>query len=186
MRLFVAIDLPPDAKQAIGDEQQRIAGRLTAIRLVKPTQLHLTLVFLGEVADVHVPAAIAAMSADVPLAPFGVAFGGAGVFPSRGAPRAFWIGIAAGVSALEALQGIVADRVRSLGLPLESRPYSPHLTLGRWRESTSSQRRRVEEASTPARIAAMRVDRAVLYQSRLSSGGPDYTPLAHATLKTVS
>src|SRR6266567_3936193 len=129
MRLFVAIDLPPDVKQLLADEQQRIARRLTSIRFVKPAQMHLTLVFLGGVADAHVPAVTAAINADIALPPFDLVFGGAGVFPPRGAPRAFWIGIAKGDSDLVALHQIVSNRVSSLGLPLDTRPYSPHLTL---------------------------------------------------------
>ena len=183
MRLFVAIDLPSEAKQSLADEQQRIARRLASIRLVKPAHMHVTLVFLGEVADTHVPALTAAMNADVALPPFDLVFGGVGVFPPRGAPRALWIGIAKGVSALAALQRIVSHRVASLGLALDDRPYRPHLTLGRWRDARSSERRKVvEAASTAGRIATVRVDRATLFHSRLSSGGSDYTPLAHATL----
>jgi RNA 2',3'-cyclic 3'-phosphodiesterase len=182
MRLFVAIDLPSDAKQSLAKEQQRIARCLTSIRLVRPAQMHLTLVFLGEVSDTHVPAVIDAMNADVALPPFDVVFGGIGVFPPRGAPRALWIGIAQGVSDLVALHDIVSNRVASLGLALGERSYRPHLTIARWRESRSSERRKVEEASTGVRIATVRVERATLFESQLSSGGPNYTPLAHATL----
>jgi RNA 2',3'-cyclic 3'-phosphodiesterase len=185
MRLFVAIDLPADAKQSLAEEQQRIARRLTSIRLAKPAQMHLTLVFLGEVADTHVAAVTAAMNADLALPPFDLVFGGAGVFPARGAPHALWIGIATGISELVALRGIVSGRVAPLGLPVDERPYHPHLTLGRWREFRASERRKVEEACTAARIATVRVDRATLFQSRLSSGGPVYTPLAHATLTSA-
>ena len=63
-----------------------------------------------------------------------------------------------------------------------SRPFSPHLTLGRWRESRSADRRRALASTTPEAIARVDVTGATLYQSRLSSTGPTYTALAHATL----
>ncbi len=53
MRLFVAVDLSADAREAIAAEQKRIAAAMAAskssLKWVKPEQAHLTLVFLGEV-----------------------------------------------------------------------------------------------------------------------------------------
>jgi 2'-5' RNA ligase len=182
MRLFVAIDLPPDVKQAIVKEQQRIVAALASVRLVKPEQMHVTLAFFGEVPDARVPSVVETINLDVEMPPFDIVFGGAGVFPPRGAPRALWMGVAEGAEHLVALQAVLAGRVAALGIGCESRAYRPHLTLARWRESRSSDRRTIETASVPAAIAAARVDHTTLYQSRLSSAGPQYTALARATL----
>jgi 2'-5' RNA ligase len=182
MRLFVAIDLPPGAREALGVEQQRIARSLGNVRLVKPGQMHVTLVFLGELADPTASAVTMAMNEDVSLPPFEIVFGGIGAFPPRGAPRAFWIGITNGVEATVALQRVLSERIAALGVPLEDRPFSPHLTLGRWRESKPSDRKAVESASSVVRVP-VRVERASLYRSTISSAGPTYTALAHATLR---
>ena len=55
MRLFIAIDLDDGARAAIADEQRRLKAAFddsrSAIKWVRPEQMHLTLVFLGEVPD---------------------------------------------------------------------------------------------------------------------------------------
>jgi RNA 2',3'-cyclic 3'-phosphodiesterase len=198
MRLFVAVDLPDDAKQAIAAHQKRLAGPLSkskeGLKLVEPSRMHLTLLFIGEAQDARVPAIVESMNAPASMPPFDVTFGGVGVFPPRGAPRVLWMGIADGAAPLERLQHDVAERVRAVGTVFDDRPFHPHLTLGRWRgadrrrpaagrRSTPERlRREVAALDRSDRIACVRVTRATLYQSRLSSSGPAYTALAHANL----
>jgi 2'-5' RNA ligase len=186
MRLFVAVDLSEDARRAIAAEQKRIAAALaeakTRLRWVRSEQLHLTLVFLGEVEDNRVPSVADAVGRDVDAPAFDVTFSGAGVFPPHRAPRALWIGITAGVSELTALQQELAQRLVDTGVELDNRPFSPHLTLGRWRTSRSSDGRRALAAAAEGAIARMRVAAATLYQSQLSSSGPVYTARARANL----
>lgn len=198
MRLFVAVDLPDEARQAIAVRQKLWTGPLSksrdGLKLVEPSRMHLTLLFIGEAREGAVPAIVESMSAPASMAPFDVTFGGVGVFPPRGAPRVLWIGITDGAAHLERLQREVAERVRAAGIAFDDRPFHPHLTLGRWR---GAERRRSSAVrrSTPERlrrelavldradrIACVRVTRATLYQSRLSSSGPAYTALAHANL----
>jgi 2'-5' RNA ligase len=186
MRLFVAVDLSEDARQAIAAEQKRIAAALaeakTRLKWVRSEHLHLTLVFLGEVEDVRVPSVVDAIGRDVDAPPFDVTFSGAGVFPPHRAPRALWIGIGAGASELTAVQKELAQRVARTGVDLDDRPFSPHLTLGRWRTSRPSDGRRALAAAGQGAIARMRVAAATLYQSQLSSSGPAYTARARANL----
>jgi RNA 2',3'-cyclic 3'-phosphodiesterase len=113
---------------------------------------------------------------------FEIAVEGVGVFPPHGAPRALWVGVAAGSARLTSLQREIAGLIRDRGVAFDDRPFHPHLTLARWRESRSSDRLIALAAAHRGEIARTHVDRATLYQSRLSSAGPTYTPLAHATL----
>jgi 2'-5' RNA ligase len=186
MRLFAAVDLNDTARVAIAAEQKQIAAALgerrTSVRWVQPDRMHLTLVFLGEVSDAAGAAAVDSLGVPVDMAPFDMALQGFGVFPPHGAPRAVWVGVTTGGDALLALQQEIARRVAAIGVTVESRPFQAHLTLGRWRESRSSDRRQVLAASTDNVIARVRIAAATLYQSRLSSAGPSYTALAHARL----
>jgi RNA 2',3'-cyclic 3'-phosphodiesterase len=186
MRLFVAVDLSDEARQAVEAEQKRIAsaiaGTKSSLKWVKAEQAHLTLVFLGNVDTVRAPAVVDAVSRDVDLAPFDMALEGVGVFPPRGAPRVLWIGVADGAAELMLLERELATRASRLGIAIEERPFHPHLTIGRWRESRPIDRERVTGAGSTGVLARVHVGRAALYESKLSPAGPAYTPLAHANL----
>ena len=58
---------------------------------------------------------------------------GGGRFGSVRRPQVAWAGLDGNVDPLVALAGRLADAARSLRLPVEDRPFRPHLTLGRWR-----------------------------------------------------
>jgi 2'-5' RNA ligase len=186
MRLFIAVDLSEGARVAIAAEQKRIAAALagtkTSLRWVKPEQAHLTLVFLGNVDEVRVPAVVEAVGGDVDLAPFEMVLDGEGVFPPRGAPRVLWIGTTLGAAQLIELQRRLSARVAALGVELERRPFHPHLTIGRWRESRAFDRDRALAAARSGSIARIRVEHATLYESRLSPSGAAYRELTRATL----
>src|SRR4051812_7807284 len=144
MRLFVAIELDEAARTAIAEEQQRLAAmfrdRGAAPRLVTSEHMHLTLVFIGEVPQERAQSIVAAASEPIPMPPFAVAFGGIGTFPSRGAPRVLWLGVADGAPEVMRLQSVVVSRLEVAGVARELRPFHPHLTLARWNESRASDR----------------------------------------------
>ncbi|SEP09870.1 2'-5' RNA ligase [Trujillonella endophytica] len=58
---------------------------------------------------------------------------GGGRFGSVRRPQVLWAGVAGDVAALGALAARLQAAARSLRLPVEDRPFRPHLTLGRWR-----------------------------------------------------
>ena len=72
---------------------------------------------------------------------------GGGRFGSRRRPAVCWAGLAGDVGPLAALAGRLADAVRSLGLPVEDRPFRPHVTLGRWRAGQDA------DGDLPGRLA---------------------------------
>ena len=184
MRLFVALDLDDDARRAIAALQQHVAETLGADRSIKtvdPAHMHLTLAFLGEIAERDVPAVVEALSIDIDARPFAAEFQGVGVFPPRGAPRVLWLGVGPGESEIVQLQREVAARLAGFGVTLEPRPFHPHLTLARGRTSRPADRRRLPTVESRA-VARVQVDRVTLYQSRLSAAGPAYTALTRAPL----
>ena len=186
MRLFVAIDLDDAARAAIGDEQNRLMrafGRKDrSLRWVRPEQMHLTLVFVGNVDDGRAASIVEAMEADIAAPPFTIVFARLGVFPPYGAPSVLWLGVAAGVREAIAVQRAVAERLERLDVPRERRPYHPHLTLARWRTSKPSDRRKVAEADRADEAARVGVASVTLYRSSLSAAGPSYAALARARL----
>jgi 2'-5' RNA ligase len=184
MRLFAAIDLNDAARAAIAAEQAAIVESLgdaaRGLKIVRPEHLHLTLAFVGDATDGVAAAIVEKMQHTVEREPFTIAFGGTGTFPPRGAPRILWIGMIKGREEAIGLQAAVADRFRSAGAALDSRPFQPHLTLGRWRERPRPFN--LQRLNRPERVGAVEVGEVALYQSRLSSTGPTYTRLATARL----
>lgn len=185
MRLFAAIDLDEEARDAIARLQRSLSEQVSgnrSLKWVNPSHMHLTLAFLGEIADGRVPAIAGALSAAIDVSRFSVAFRGLGVFPPRGAPRVLWLGISEGSDAVVEVQRHVAGRLECLDVALERRSFHPHLTLARWRESRPSDRRPTMASSVSETIARLDVNFITLYQSRLSSAGPTYTAVARANL----
>jgi 2'-5' RNA ligase len=151
--------------------------------------MHLTLAFLGEIADEATGPIIEAISPSIEIAPFSAVFREPGVFPTRGAPRVLWIGVEEGADKVIEVQRQVAERLRRLGVPLEKRAFHPHLTVARWtkvEEKSSGGRvaRAIRKGNSPPPVRPIRlpVRQVTLFQSRLSPAGSRYTPLAHATL----
>jgi RNA 2',3'-cyclic 3'-phosphodiesterase len=185
MRLFVAVDLDAPARAAIADEQRRLGRGLaggTPIRWLSPEHMHVTLVFLGEIRAAQLDAVMTTYAEPASLPRFDIVLGGIGAFPERGSPRALWVGIREGERELLALQQEMAARARAVGVPLEQRAFTPHLTIGRWKDARPSDRRRVLDEARDAALARVGVSRATLYESRLGSGGSTYVPRAHVTL----
>ena len=124
MRLFIAIPFAEETKEQLLSIQARLRQAARGGFFTRPEHLHLTLVFLGEAPEERVPAITAAMDG-VPVQPLTLQFEGVGQFGDT-----WWVGIRAN-PALVDLQGGLAQALRAKGFPIESRPYKPHLTLGR-------------------------------------------------------
>ena len=112
---------------------------------------------------------------------FSLSFQGLGFFPERGSPRVLWLGIRDGMDALRRIHAALAARVGTLADA--GRPFTPHLTLARFRER-SPRAQFAEIAHVQAAAGPSRIDRVTLYESRLSPAGPTHVPLAEAPLRT--
>jgi 2'-5' RNA ligase len=81
-----------------------------------------------------VPPLVAAAAPAVAAAPpMTLWLAGGGRFGSVRRPQVAWAGLDGDVQPLVDLAGRLAAAARTLGLPVEDRPFRPHLTLGRWR-----------------------------------------------------
>jgi 2'-5' RNA ligase len=191
LRLFVAIELPPEwleaLEQAQGDLRAGLEKRgVRRLRWVRPEAIHLTLKFLGGVPESRVPSVEWALreATRAPFA-FGLAMGRLGAFGDRRGPRVVWAG----------LDGVeVADRQRlyalvehletwfaSAGFPREGR-FGPHLTLARVPEDFSREER-AAVAEVSAGVSLRRTEpfaatAIALMRTHLGPGGARYERLA--------
>jgi len=185
MRLFVAIELDDRARAAIAERQQHVQQAVGVGRdrtWISPERMHLTLAFLGDVKEPHSSEVIRVTASPLDAAPFTLGFGGVGAFPPRGAPRVIWIGTTTGSAEAIAVQRIVAERLRGVGVAVESRRFHPHITLARWRGARPADRTRIGAIDEGGEVARVHVDHVTLFESRLSPRGPTYTAVSRATL----
>jgi 2'-5' RNA ligase len=134
MRLFLAIDLPAAARDAVALATASSRAEFAAlVRWVEPERLHLTVKFLGEQPESLVERLQDAMRARVSAsATLDLRIVGTGAFPSVRQPRVLWCGVAANPG-LERLYQEVEQAAADVGVPGETRKFHPHLTLGRVR-----------------------------------------------------
>lgn len=181
MRLFTAIDLSPEVAASLGGLVSRL--RPTApIQWSPAANFHLTTKFIGEWPEARLEELNAALRGLAGRPPFPVEVRGLGFFPNPHAPRVFW----AGVHAPAALGELARDTDRALGalgVPLETKPYSPHLTLARVKQPARLQTLQQAIAALPSvEFGGFTADRFFLYHSRLAPGGSVYTKLSEFTL----
>ncbi|MEW6232590.1 MAG: RNA 2',3'-cyclic phosphodiesterase [Chloroflexota bacterium] len=147
VRCFVAIELNEEARSALAALQARLKGAdrtaAQAVKWVAPQGIHLTLKFLGQVPRARVQAIVDALrNACRGGDPFELSLAGAGCFPSPQSPRVLWVGLEGDLERLASLQQAVEGALVKLGFPPEDRPFQPHLTLGRVRETAGKEERR--------------------------------------------
>jgi 2'-5' RNA ligase len=131
MRLFVALDLPPDVIRNL--EGLLAALRPTArIAWSPPANLHITTKFIGWWPDERLDEVKTALAGVPPQGPIALQIRGLGFFPNPRAPRVFWCGIEA--PGLDRLAAETDRATATLGIESEKRPFSPHLTLARIKE----------------------------------------------------
>lgn len=133
MRLFTAIDLPAEMLERIGEFLARLRP-LAKLRWTPVENLHITTKFIGEWPETRIEEMKSALGGVPRAGPVAVAVRGVGWFPNPRHPRVFWAGIEAG-EPLVALARATEQSVARLGVPVEARDYSPHLTLARVKEN---------------------------------------------------
>ena len=184
IRCFIAIELPQPIKSALSQLQDSLKkSEHPSVKWAAPEGIHLTLKFLGNVVSEKLPALTKAITGAVRgTTPFQLNLGSPGVFPNTKAPRVVWIGIEGEVEPLLTLHNNIEHALSTLGFPLEERAFSPHLTLGRVRESASPvERRRLGEVIASLKVESkvfFKVDSLSLMRSKLTQEGALYSSLA--------
>ena len=188
LRAFIAIEIPLGIREAVYKAITPLQKGLgAAVRWVPMENMHLTLKFLGDVSPANVEMLSQMLYAEADLFHcFDLRLSGLSSFPNLKRPRVIYIGIQA-PSTLEALQRGIDSASRRLGYESEERGFSPHLTIGRVKQSvTATEQQAIRRALEETRIDLLgtaRVDSVYLYKSDLKPTGSVYTRLYSAPLK---
>lgn len=178
LRVFICIDIPESIKTRLASLQSCLKSTGGEVSWVKPANIHLTLKFLGNVAQSRIAAVCDAVRQAAEVSgPFELEVGGAGGFPSSRAPRVLWVGLTDLPPDLVRLYNAVEDRMFKLGFEREGRKFSPHLTIGRLRSQQNARQlgeRITASGFEPEQFSATEV---IVMRSNLKPTGAVYTPL---------
>jgi len=184
MRLFIAIGLPDSWKQILAQPESSIAWLGRGVKWVDPHIMHLTLRFLGDVAENDLPNLETAISDAVSgSAAFSMRIRGTGVFPSPKRPRVYWAGLEAPPTLMD-LQSRIEQEMSKLGFEKDENPFHPHLTLARIKDPIGKER--MTEALLNFRLESepFTVTEVLLMQSHLSPEGAHYEAVRHFPLSS--
>jgi 2'-5' RNA ligase len=179
IRAFVAAELDNQVLDNISKLIEILKPRLPAVRWTPKTNLHLTLKFLGNIEESQVNPVTVQLRASLKLFPrCTINAKGLGVFPDVRRPKILWVGLSGDL--LAQLAASVEAALVPLGFTSENRVFTPHLTIGRWREGsrpTTKLRQEIESWSR-SEFGACAVEQIVLFQSVLRPEGASYSELA--------
>jgi 2'-5' RNA ligase len=178
LRAFIAVEIAPEIIGRIAAAIDRLRPQVRGIRWVAPANIHLTVKFLGNIDESQIePICHALTEALRPFPRCTINAKGLRVFPSVKRPRVLWVGLHG--NQLISLAVKVASALAPLGFMLEERTFTPHLTIGRWRQTDRADRS-LEQALGNWRdfeFGSSPVDEVILFQSVLKPAGAIYTRL---------
>ncbi|MBI3671006.1 MAG: RNA 2',3'-cyclic phosphodiesterase [Acidobacteria bacterium] len=178
MRVFVAIDIAEDVREAIRTLIGKLEKTCRGARWVRVEGMHVTLKFIGETSAERVERIQSELAAAHSAAPVEMSFRGVGFFPNDRHPRVFWVGIESTPNLAE-LAAEIERRMETLGIQREQRPFRPHLTLARFKsEEGLPQLREAVQKLGASEFGSARTGEFHLYQSRLNPKGAVYMRLA--------
>jgi 2'-5' RNA ligase len=182
----VALDLSDAVRGKIAALCEKLRAEFPSARWVRSEGIHVTLKFIGEVAEervARIEEAIVAVQSDGGVE---MNFRGSGFFPDERRPRVFWIGIDSTPNLAE-IAGQIEARLEPFGIARETREFRPHLTLARiaeWRGI--GKLRDALRRNGSVEFGAVGTTEMHLYRSELGREGPKYSRLKTFTFIRTS
>jgi RNA 2',3'-cyclic 3'-phosphodiesterase len=166
-RLFTGLELP----SGLAAELTILRGGISGAHWVSAENYHITLRFMGDV-DERVASEAAETLAEICRPAFPVTLEALSWFGAD-KPRAI-VALVKSTTALVELQADHERRLRRIGLPPESRKYTPHVTLARLRSASPFAVADYLGVRGYFRSRSFAAERFVLYSARESTGGGPY------------
>jgi len=186
IRSFLAFELPSDIKKMVTHVSEDVRGSRLNVKWVKVDNIHLTVVFMGNISTEDVPAIREEIKKGcLGFEPFDIYLKGLGVFPDARMPRILWLGLEGEIERMSSFKKGLQERLKTFGIKEEKRRFKPHLTLGRFRkpnrgdpilEGIISRYKDLESPVCP-------LEELVMFKSELKPEGAKYTRLESWTLK---
>ena len=182
-RIFIGIKVDPEPQFLSIDSTLKALLREERITWVEPSNLHVTLAFLGDTEEVMINiAGILLKKICTSFCGFSFNLQGIGVFRSYNDPRVLWCGIAHSQELIN-LNEQVTIGLGDAGFKMEERYFKPHITLGRIKSirEISGLKKAVEQYQSTL-IQKVFVKEVILFESILKPSGPIYKPVGRFKL----
>lgn len=184
-RVFCAIKLPSLVIEKISEHITllRAAAPDSPASWSRPENVHLTLKFIGEIAQNRIAdLSQAAADAVAGFSPFEIQIKDTGSFPKHGMPRVFWIGVNDPSGRLAQLQAKLDEECLRLGFEKEARAFNPHLTIARGRKPQGARALAALHKEAGFTSIQVCVNELSVIRSELSSKGSNYTTISRHVL----
>ncbi len=180
IRLFVGVELPEDVRERLVS----LCAGVPGARWVPPENMHLTLRFIGEVANGEADDIYHALSAVRPRS-FNLALSGVGHFETAGEVRALWVGVERNAE-LVALRNSIESALVRIGVPPDGRRFTPHVTLARLKDTPAHRVSAFLAHNSLFRAGPIPVRHFTLFSSFLQGSGAIHTPEADYLLQPAA
>ena len=182
-RIFIAVKV--EAGETLLSMISSLKNGLSSgnIKWTNPDNIHITLAFLGDTED-HMIINISSMLKQKceGFGKFELIIKGSGVFKNPDDPRIIWTGIEPSEKLLQ-LNDYIINGLKEAGIRIESRPFKPHLTLGRIKSLKDREvLTTLIDKYQNKRIQKVQVNEVLLYESILLQTGPLYTVISKFNL----
>lgn len=180
IRSFIAVEIPEQVRSDITRMVNKFARQDFSVKWVKHENLHITLLFLGDIDNEFLRNSIKTL-ADIALKEksFEMSLKKLGAFPNTHSPRVIWIGAETGKTELVSLQEKIETAFTGIGYKPEPKKFHSHLTIGRVRERISIADKIF---ATEYESLVFKIESLVLYKSTLTPLGPIYEKIKEFSL----
>ncbi|GCE27961.1 RNA 2',3'-cyclic phosphodiesterase [Dictyobacter alpinus] len=186
-RTFIALEMNAVLQSHLSGFIHQVAPVLPGMKWVNPQGIHLTLAFLGELDDEQLAdVSAAAQETAWQASSFTYHLTRPGIFGPPRQPRVLWMGIEENSGSLVQVHRFLQQQLSQRNFSLDTRPFSPHLTLARGKMPLTPQ-----EYASLQKLLARPQPSAQTYpatylhvmKSELTSTGAHYTELQKYSFK---
>lgn len=174
---FYALEIPRGKKEILKGTINSMKETMPFKTWVHPQDLHITLAFLGNAPEAKIKAANELIEAALNKSTtFELEINHLGIFGRKDSPRIFWAGLEDSTKLNDVRNAVFSACVDS-GFTLETRPFSPHITMARkWAGEEAFNAGQLEAVNPFKQELTFHAERVVLYKTHLGKS-PKYEPI---------
>ena len=180
IRSFLAFEIPEEIKPTVSSIYRGLRDSSLDVRWVREENIHITVIFMGNVEEKYLDSIGKVVErACSKYAPFKIRAKGAGVFSNLRNAKVLWIGVEGDIERLGYFKESIQKKLKPFGIKEESRRFSPHITVGRFRKGFNQPRllKEVLDKFKDVSSSEAWLKELVLFKSELKPDGAVYTKL---------